>query len=186
MSIIEYRVRAVTRYIVTRAEKSEVKHNSVDERGEFDSLELAETVAIALFNQERYHMPEEGKEVTIASSDKNVTYASIAPVLPKVRTKFVCTSSVPYPDLENGGHYIQMSAVWDGAAEDGGNSALENRIFAKWTPSAYITMQIVNPDGYKVFKPGENYYVDFFPIPKTVDIGLANGGVSGDAAPSIF
>jgi hypothetical protein len=59
---LEYRVRPVTRYIVTRyantdANKPNVASSgSVEMRGEYDSPQVAESVAYALCKQEHEHL----------------------------------------------------------------------------------------------------------------------------------
>lgn len=39
----------------------------------------------------------------------------------------------------------------------------EDNTFAKWTPSAELTMTVNNPDLLGKFKPGDKFYVDFTP-----------------------
>lgn len=39
----------------------------------------------------------------------------------------------------------------------------ENNSFARWTPSASLSMQISNPDLVGKFKLGDTFYVDFTP-----------------------
>jgi hypothetical protein len=50
------------------------------------------------------------------------------------------------------------------AAVTGGSD--ENKSFWKWTPSATIKMQCLNPEASEQFVPGAEVYVDFTPIPK--------------------
>lgn len=45
---------------------------------------------------------------------------------------------------------------------DGGD---EDNTFAKFTPSATLTIQITNPALVGQFKPGETYYIDFTEAP---------------------
>lgn len=42
----------------------------------------------------------------------------------------------------------------------------ENNTFAKWTPSAGLTMSITNPALLGQFKIGDTYYLDFTPAPQ--------------------
>ena len=56
---------------------------------------------------------------------------------------------------------IKMSAVYGGSTNDEDNS------FAKTTPSGSITLGIANKELHGVYKPGDTFYVDFTPVPKT-------------------
>ena len=46
-----------------------------------------------------------------------------------------------------------------GAYPDDGTD--EDNSFAKWTPSASLTMSITNPDLFESFEVDDNYYLDF-------------------------
>lgn len=48
----------------------------------------------------------------------------------------------------------------DGYPEDGSD---ENNSFARWTPSADLTMVVSNPDLLGKFEQGQEFYVDFTP-----------------------
>jgi hypothetical protein len=37
----------------------------------------------------------------------------------------------------------------------------EDNTFAKWSPTADLTIQVTNPDLFGKLNPGEKYYVDF-------------------------
>lgn len=39
----------------------------------------------------------------------------------------------------------------------------EDNTFARWTPSASLSMQVTNPDLVGKFKAGDTFYVDFTP-----------------------
>lgn len=56
---------------------------------------------------------------------------------------------------------IEMNAVYGGSTNDEDNS------FAKTTPSGKITLEIANKELHGVYKPGDTFYVDFTPVPKT-------------------
>jgi hypothetical protein len=62
-----------------------------------------------------------------------------------------------------GGWYdvVEMSAVYGGSTNDEDNS------FAKTTPSGTISLNIANKDLMGVYQPGDTFYVDFTPVPKT-------------------
>ena len=49
---------------------------------------------------------------------------------------------------------IRMSAVY-------GDENPENKIFFRYTPSAKIELNTVNPEAAKEFELGKSYYVDF-------------------------
>lgn len=56
---------------------------------------------------------------------------------------------------------VTMAAVYGGATNDEDNS------FAKTTPSGKIELSIANKELHGVYKPGDTFYVDFTPVPKT-------------------
>lgn len=60
---------------------------------------------------------------------------------------------------------LHFSAVArnDGYPADGSD---ENNSFAKWTPSADLTMTINNPALVGKFQPGQTFYVDFTEAPE--------------------
>jgi len=39
----------------------------------------------------------------------------------------------------------------------------ENNTYARWTPSAELTMTVTNPNLLGVFKEGQEFYLDFTP-----------------------
>ena len=58
---------------------------------------------------------------------------------------------------------LRFSAVSksDGYPDDGSD---ENNTFARWTPTAELTMSITNPDLIGKFTEGQEFYVDFTPV----------------------
>ena len=42
----------------------------------------------------------------------------------------------------------------------------ENNTFAKWTPTAVLTMTVTNPELFGQIREGELYYLDFTPVDK--------------------
>lgn len=56
--------------------------------------------------------------------------------------------------------HLSFSAVGrsDGYPEDGSD---ENNNFAKWTPTARISMTVTNPALFDKFDTGQQFYVDF-------------------------
>lgn len=56
---------------------------------------------------------------------------------------------------------LVMSAVYGGSTNDEDNS------FAKTTPSGKVELTIANKELHGAYKPGDTFYVDFTPVPKT-------------------
>lgn len=64
-------------------------------------------------------------------------------------------------------HYENLTFVAvakSGAYPEDGSD--ENNTFAKWTPSARLTMTVNNPALHGKFKVGQEVYVDFTPVPE--------------------
>jgi hypothetical protein len=78
--------------------------------------------------------------------------------MPKMRAKMV-VSSVTTHDQESS-ETLTFSAVakTDGYLEDGSD---ENNSFARWTPSANLTLLVSNPALVGQFKVNQEYYLDF-------------------------
>ena len=57
---------------------------------------------------------------------------------------------------------VKLSAVYPNKndKDDAANFA-ENKSFSEATPSGQITMFVSNPQVYDVFKPGDEFYVEF-------------------------
>ena len=73
-----------------------------------------------------------------------------------MRAKLKCQSISIY----EGAYEANLSAVY-------ADGDLENASFSSTTPSANLRIMITNPLAYDFFKPGECYYLDFTPAPKT-------------------
>lgn len=56
---------------------------------------------------------------------------------------------------------VEMRPVYGGATNDEDNS------FAKTTPSGSIKLEIANKELHGVYTPGDRFFVDFTPIPKS-------------------
>lgn len=56
---------------------------------------------------------------------------------------------------------VELAAVYGGSANDEDNS------FAKTTPSGTVRLEIANKELHGVYQPGDTFYVDFTPVPKT-------------------
>lgn len=166
---IEWRLRAVTRYQLTRYESDDEQHpmhgTMVMPAGEFDSLSLGMEIGHAMAAKDIAANPN----VTVEFDDLNIPH-------PKVRAKFTCSElrpfrDAPWPDDRDGG-VVGLAAVYESGADDGGNACLENRIFGKATPWGNIQMGIANPDAYARFTRGQAYYVDFIPVPAPDDLPI--------------
>ena len=73
-----------------------------------------------------------------------------------MRAKLKVTAIEQFETSEN----LKLEAVYKeaGYPEDGTD---EDNTFARWTPSASLTMTITNPNLLKTFKVGQKFYVDF-------------------------
>ncbi len=67
------------------------------------------------------------------------------------------------PDKVKSGEGLVMSAVC--APKYDAEGLDEDNTFAKFSPSAHLTLNIANPSLFDKFKVGEAYYVDFTPAP---------------------
>jgi len=172
MKKIEYRTRAVTRYVVTEyvAEDNTSTGSAVHTTiGEFDSLDQANKVGEAL----------QGAANITNKTFQEATFTSLQPAGQKVRCKVVCTSNEPSvynaavkgddPMWIDHGRQIRLAAVWGGQAADGKNAALENRIFSDATPCVNFDARIQNPEAAANFEVGKEFYVDFIPVPSKID-----------------
>ena len=61
-----------------------------------------------------------------------------------------------------GGESVKMNAV---CYDDND----ENKSFSKWTPSGSFEMFVNNEKIFGVFQPGQEYYLDFTPVPIAED-----------------
>lgn len=78
---------------------------------------------------------------------------------PVMRAKMRVASVVKYDTTET----LKFNAVCksSGYPADGSD---EDNSFARWTPSAELTMQITNPALAGKFAEGDTFYVDFTPV----------------------
>lgn len=75
-----------------------------------------------------------------------------------MRAKMVVDAVTQWPSSEN----LSFSAVCksSGYPADGSD---EDNSFARWTPTASVTMTVTNPALHGKFKSGDKFYVDFTP-----------------------
>jgi len=79
-----------------------------------------------------------------------------------MRAKMNVVSVTPrsnHPDGTTTQVDLDLRAV--GASSYPADGSDENNTFAKWTPTAHLTMCITNPALFDAFKPGDELYVDF-------------------------
>ena len=84
-----------------------------------------------------------------------------------VRCKFYVTQKLETPVWTKDGYtekqtQVKLSAVY-ASTNEGVNGVTENHIFGKNTPSAELTMSIMNQAAADGFETGKSYYVDFTP-----------------------
>lgn len=72
-----------------------------------------------------------------------------------MRAKFVIGSIERSGTPDSESETLKMSAVTNGTAED--------NTFARFTPSASLSLTLTNQDLIGKFNPGEKFYVDFTP-----------------------
>lgn len=76
-----------------------------------------------------------------------------------MRAKFVVNGVTKH---EGGNETVTMAAVPKSTAypEDGSD---EDNSFAKWSPSAHLSIHIANPALHGKFEQGQKFYADFTP-----------------------
>lgn len=181
---IEYRVRAVTRYIVT---KHDPERESTDLVCEVSAQYVANRIATGLALEKL----ENDREAVAIPMDA-------PPPGKAMRCKLVLVDKKPYAQLITGpaakgrteirtndqgrdytwvdpgdpanyyidGEFVDFTAVWGGSAADGGNAAMENRIFGDATPNFRASGYVRNQGALANLSVGEEYYVDFTPARK--------------------
>lgn len=77
----------------------------------------------------------------------------------EMRAKMRVSAVIRHSDLCETLHFNAVCKN-DGYPADGSD---ENNSFARWTPSAELSMSITNPDLIGKFKVGQTFYVDFTP-----------------------
>lgn len=72
-------------------------------------------------------------------------------MIKKTRAKFTCNSVTDYGQTQE----VKLTAVTGGGKE--------NEKFWRYTPGGEIRLHIDNPEAAKMFKPGQEYYIDIAP-----------------------
>lgn len=181
---IEYRVRAVTRYVVTQHEEGRTQ-----EIGEYAATELAGGVAAALSIARRergddavfvpYEGPPPGKVMRckVVMTDRQVNVASAVDekgdyLGRMVDREYGDGKTYKSPDTMDpanwrpDGEKIRFGAVCAGFDKDGVANVEENRIFGYWSPSVTFEAIVRNEQVLRNLQVGAEYYVDFIPAPK--------------------
>ena len=186
----EWRVRAVTRYIVTKfVQSSPSEPGASNTFGEYEELAAAENVARAMAAEERgicptwdvsappYVGPGPGKVMRckVVMSDKrpNVHLQYHDPKGRMIEHRDGSGHGHLRADAQDPANYTQdgvnvsFHAVWGGQDPvDGKNACRENRIFADATPSLTFSATVRNPSVTDQLTVGDEFYVDFTPAPK--------------------
>lgn len=76
-----------------------------------------------------------------------------------MRAKLKISCIVSYPENEPTQQTLTFCAVGRSQYPEDGSD--ENNTFARWTPTANLTMCITNPALLGQFQVGQQYYVDF-------------------------
>lgn len=83
-----------------------------------------------------------------------------------VRCKLAVSKITQFEDPAGTGQ-VSLRAVYDSKPGVEGNACEENHVFGKWTPSAEVTMSILNPAAFTTFREALDrqvpFYVDFIP-----------------------
>lgn len=79
-----------------------------------------------------------------------------------------CKFRVSEKNVRDGGNgktftEVKLIPIWAGAAPDGKNACLENRVLSDATPSGSVVLGIANEAAAAAFDVTKNYYVDFTP-----------------------
>lgn len=100
----------------------------------------------------------------------------VATVPPSMRAK-LRISSVASRD---GYDEITFDAVCPASFDPNGLN--EDNSFAKWTPTARLTMSVANPDLIGKYKSGDIFYVDFSPIAQSEQPASSSTGEPAETA----
>jgi hypothetical protein len=188
---VEYRVRAVTRYVVTRfsAENEKVSSEVI---GEFENIELANHVGDSLARAHQFYnatfhglhetLPGKVMRCKVVLHSRSQAYAEAerdAEGKPPGRftenpwsyeRRGETVSGVGYvadptdpANIVLDGEHLRFSAVCPPTCDP--NGAEENLIFGQYTPNFDLTAHVRNPSVLAALERGAAYYVDFTPAP---------------------
>lgn len=182
---IEYRVRAVTRFIVTKHDPDKETTDKVCEvDAQYVANRIAEGLALEKLENGReavavpLHEALPGKvmrcKVFLGARQANLAYANYENGTPRGRTithgEGERASVVPDPtdpaNWRGDGEQLSFYAVCAGFNPQGVPNVEENRIFGYWSPSVEMKMTVRNQAVLDALEQGAEYYVDFTPAPK--------------------
>lgn len=185
MSKIEYRVRAVTRYVVTKHRVRDDGSATTGECLETQSAENANRAAEALAAAEpmgavafAFEGPPPGRAMrakVVLTEKRPNAYLRSGPDVPgrkETRTndqgrEYTWADPTDPLNVAADGWHVRFAAVWGGAdPADQGNAARENRIFAHATPCLNFDAVIRNEEVVERLHLGSEFYVDFIPAVK--------------------
>jgi hypothetical protein len=179
---VEYRVRAVTRYIVTAHDDTSTK-----EVGEFKAVELAAGAAAALAFAERENganavfIPYEGAlpgkvmrcKVVLHGREQAVSLADWTKAKGNTEVRknyqdrdYTWVDPADPANYVMDGERLRFGAVCPPTCDP--NGAEENLIFGQYTPSFDLTTHVRNEGVLAALERGRAYYVDFTPAPQEV------------------
>lgn len=170
----DFRVRAVTRYVVTSCainddEGSTAKHStSPVEMGVYTDSDTASRVARSLAAVEcinggtaeafPWEGPPPGKVMRCKVTLNN-----------RVQAWKSADGSWKVDDptkIVGDGAFLSFSAVCPPTCNSAPNASPENAIFGEFTPSFTLTCHVRNEDVLEALERGRDYYVDFTPAPQ--------------------
>jgi len=187
--VLEYRVRAVTRYVVTEHTLVGGESKGTSECGEFKTADQANLAAHGLAFAYRgegtsYNFPYEGPPPGKVMRCKVVLHGRQqawgeaprdANGKPPGRYEerpwesggrsgvFIYADPTDPANIVLDGETLQFSAVCPPSC---GGSAPENAIFGQYTPNFDLRAHVRNPDVLATLEQGREYYVDFTPAPR--------------------
>lgn len=179
---IEFGVRPVTRYIVTKHRTRTDGSTQTSECCEVDSVvkanDLAEALAAAEPHDPKHikvnrlnEAPGRVMRFKVSLSSRTVNLAGVRDEQgrwPGRTGHSGPPNNHTFPDPQDpanwrgDGERLTFHAVAKGFDKDGNNKAAENRIFGYWSPSFDLSTVVRNDDVLaNLGEPGEEFYVDF-------------------------
>lgn len=184
---LEFRVRAVTRFIVTEHDPVAKTTTTIAEvEGGGTANAIAEAFA-ASANAGAGELRARAVPITDSPPGKAMRCKVVltgktaniwplsGPDVPGRKTEEINSQGRPYtrPDPTDPANFrmdgvnLSFAAVWGGQDPvDGKNACHENRIFADATPSLTFNATVRNQGVTDALETGQEFYVDFIPAPK--------------------
>ena len=132
-----------------------VESHSINEGGTKFFVKGSQTLSVYESGEEGLEAEPESGENEANENEEEVVVEIVSPVM---RAKMLVASVIPHESGE--GETLNFSAVSksDPYDEDGSD---ENNTYANFTPTANLSMEVVNPALLGKIKVGEAYYLDF-------------------------